>query len=212
MTFHQAKINRFNDDDNLFQFELLKEQKWSAVQWVKTVSGQLSETDPGSTRSSPCHHQLMPLSGLIIWIILQRRLSVFRKRWTPLTNKFSPVLDGELVGFDLIPVGVRLKWLQVGIKTKTSADAKDIAFGIDEPLNTEMVLQIPQIIFTQPDWIWTVPHLIYPTTWAKLLSSENANPLINTKHGFYDLVVIWVTLMIFLVRASLPIINWRRKT
>jgi hypothetical protein len=59
------------------------------------------------------------------------------------------VLYVELVGFDLIPMGIRLKRLQVGITTKTSIDPKDAPLGIDEPFDVKMMLQIPQTVFAQ---------------------------------------------------------------
>jgi hypothetical protein len=57
------------------------------------------------------------------------------------------VLYDELIGFDLIPAGIRFKQLQVGIKTATFVNSKDTALGIDEPSCTEMVLHIPRIVF-----------------------------------------------------------------
>jgi hypothetical protein len=59
--------------------------------------------------TSLCRTQLWPCGSLTIQFIHQWMLSIFRRRWTPLTNKLWLVLYDEFVGFDLIPAGVRLK-------------------------------------------------------------------------------------------------------
>jgi hypothetical protein len=48
----------------------------------------------------------------------------------------------ELVGFDLILMGVRLKSLQIRLKFTDSIGAKDTTLGIDEPPFTELMFQL----------------------------------------------------------------------